>query len=1013
MATRAKQTMRALVIWPAVLAMGIPMAHSKTASVLVTATMRKQAVRNCETHAWARRYRDRLIEYVAPWMAMSDEQLWRLLPSQDMPRDAAVNRGDGCPKCGEDHYNAPYNPSRWRTDLLARPWQVQCANCKEWFPKNDFGAYYRSALDGQHKFRLGKGDKALLAVGPGAPASWADDGTGPAVDGKRWFFAANYAFRLWEMALDVMEKMAVVYTLTGDPAYAHKAAVLLDRMADLYPEMDFAPHFKRGMECSTGGSGRGRIQGKIWETWTVQKASLTYDHIYDALLHDAELIAFASGMSQAYGTGDKSSAEAVVKHVEDHLLKEFIIGIRDARIRGNPGMHHYAMACVAIALDDPVASADALDWLFAPKAGAMPFILNERLAREGFSDEAALGYARIPARTFSKTAELLGRYPAYEGGNLYRDYAKFRACFTMGASVRMLDSYSPNWGDGDKCMNFGRTGITIPVEMALEGFRLYGTPEIAREVWFANGKTFDNLFDVRPGRARGSEDVHFHLYAADPESVLADLQAAVGAAPATLSSYNSGGHGMAVLQAPWRENGRALAFYYGRMAGHGHHDRLNILLVAENVVMAPDMGYPLYCNGTWRKRFGWGEHVISHNTCMVNETNPSAKSWSGKTRLFDAAGPLRVVDVDGGEVYDGVSTYRRCLAMVDVDPQHSYVLDLFWIRGGTNHRLIQNGGGPQVTHSGLALTPQETGTYAGPGVAYGAEYDGKQTSHYAGTGFSYLEQVKRAQPEGGFWVDWRMVEPRRKMPEEWEAHLRVHNLSPVDEVALCDGIPPRFKGNPERLRYMLRSRFGDGLESQFISVLEPYGNEPFIRSVRPLVDRVQDGVFVAAVEVTLVSGVRDVLLVREESGTIEAGGVSMTGRIGLCRFAEGEVDTQAIICGERVAAGDAVLELPRDAVRGTLTGWDASDPLHVLLHLDSPLPDTALVGRTIVIQNQERCDASYCIEKVVDQRTVSIGDVSLVDRYVDRRDYSKGVVHATRKGDPFFIPLSAVWKAQQ
>jgi len=121
-------------------------------------------------------------------------------------------------------------------------------------------------------------------VGAGAPASWADDGSGALVDGKRWFFVANYAFRLWEQMLDVLEKMAVVYTLTEDGAYAHKAGVLLDRMADLYPEMDFAPHFARGMECSTGGSGRGRIQGKIWETWTVQKASLAYDQVYDALI---------------------------------------------------------------------------------------------------------------------------------------------------------------------------------------------------------------------------------------------------------------------------------------------------------------------------------------------------------------------------------------------------------------------------------------------------------------------------------------------------------------------------------------------------------------------------------------------------------------------------------------------------------------------------------------------------------------------------------------------------------
>ena len=35
---------------------------------------------------------------------------------------------------------------------------------------------------------------------------------------------------------DVTEDLATLYTLTNDPAYAHKAGVLLDRIGDLYPE---------------------------------------------------------------------------------------------------------------------------------------------------------------------------------------------------------------------------------------------------------------------------------------------------------------------------------------------------------------------------------------------------------------------------------------------------------------------------------------------------------------------------------------------------------------------------------------------------------------------------------------------------------------------------------------------------------------------------------------------------------------------------------------------------------
>ncbi|MEA3401541.1 MAG: hypothetical protein U9R79_09910 [Armatimonadota bacterium] len=982
--------------------------NTNSESVIVTPQMRANAIANCRRFDWARSYRDRLIAQVEPWMDMSDEQLWRLLPSQQMPRDSGVNRGDGCPNCGQEHYKAPYSPSRWRVDFFEHPWKVRCANCDQWFPANDFAAYYRSALDEQGKFRLGAGDPRYLQPAEGLPAEWVDDGTGVEIDGKKWFFAANYAFRLWQKMLDVTEKMAVVYTLTEDPVYAHKAGVLLDRMADLYPEMDYMPHYRLGMEASTGGSGRGRIQGKIWETWTAQKLSLAYDHIHDALMKDQALVEFSSRMAAAHGTGDKSSPEAIEAHIEDHLLREFIAGVLDGRIRGNPGMHQYAMACAAIALDEPQETEDALDWLFDARGGALPYVLQERLGREGFSNEAALGYSRIPARTLYRSAELLNRYARYRKHDLIRDYPKFRNCYTMCAKVRMIDTYTPNWGDGDKCMNFGTTGMTIPVEMALQGYRIFGTPEIGRELWFANGKGLDNVFAIRPSRGNVAEHVHFHLYEESPEEILADLREDLAEPPGPLASYNSGGYGQAVLQAPWREEPRALGLYYGRMGGHGHHDRLNYLLVAHNVVNTPDMGYPLYCTSSWKKRFAWTDHVISHNTCMVNETTPDDESYSGKTRLFDEAGPVRVADIDGGEVYEGVSTFRRCMVMVDADEARSYVLDLFWVRGGTNHRLIQNGGGPEVTHSGLELIDQPTGTYAGPDVEFGEEYDGQHTSQYAGTGFSYLRDVQRAQPEGDFWVDWRLVEPRREMPEGWEAHLRVHSLSPVDEVALCTGVPPRFKGNPESLRYLLRSRFGEGLSTQFISILEPYAHEPFITGARVLRDDETPEGFVAAVEVELTSGARDVLLVAEREAQMAAGGATMHGRVGLCRFRDGEPETLALIQGTRLAAGGEALTLPSPAIRGRLAGWDDSDPARVLLHLDpdAELPDE-VVGKYIIIDNEERSDASFRIEEVLDADTISIGQNSLVERFVDRTDYSKGLIYLVQEGNAILVPLSA------
>ena len=72
-------------------------------------------------------------------------------------------------------------------------------------------------------------------------------------------------------------------------------------------------------------------------------------------------------------------------------------------------------------------------------------------------------------------------------------------------------------------------------------------------------------------------------------------------------------------------------------------------------------------------------------------------------------------------------------------------------------------------------------------------------------------------------MDWRVEDTRNRIPEGSEPHLRLHALTPADEVALASGDPPQNKsGNPRRLRYLIQSRLGEDMSSQFVTVLEPY-----------------------------------------------------------------------------------------------------------------------------------------------------------------------------------------------
>ena len=128
--------------------------------------------------------------------------------------------------------------------------------------------------------------------------------------------------------------LGTAYLYTGDGRYAHKGALLLDRIADLYPAMDLTPYSEMGLQNSHGGTGRGRIKGCIWETGVAAALARAWDAVSAGIEGDEELARFLYGQAAQWGiTADKSSIERIRRHVEDGLLREFIASCRDRRIQ--------------------------------------------------------------------------------------------------------------------------------------------------------------------------------------------------------------------------------------------------------------------------------------------------------------------------------------------------------------------------------------------------------------------------------------------------------------------------------------------------------------------------------------------------------------------------------------------------------------------------------------------------------------------------------------------------------
>src|SRR5690606_29551569 len=131
-------------------------------------------------------------------------------------------------------------------------------------------------------------------------------------------------------------------------------------------------------------------------------------------------------------------------------------------------------------------------------------------------------------------------------------------------------------------------------------------------------------------------------------------------------------------------------------------------------------------------------------------------------------------------------------------------------------------------------------------------------------GFNYLDAVERdPAPASPYRVDWKIDDNWDVHETDPDAHLRLTMLSPVDDVALADGVPPRNKpGNPDKLRYLLAHRHGTDLRSNFVSVIEPSVGDSVITGSALLPVTTEDGkpvdhFRVAAVRIDLADGRSD------------------------------------------------------------------------------------------------------------------------------------------------------------
>ncbi len=883
----------------------LPLWSLKNARMLHTDAQIADARQLCQTNAAAAALRNRIVQAAAYWVAIPDEELFWRLPDSRVSRAFNVSTQE-CPVHGPAVYQ--YGTYPWILNI-EDPFTIECPIGHEKYPSNDFAAYYASGLT----------DPSLL-TGP-----YADDGRGWVSPSGEKYWMVGYACH-WNWRsnwLPAVTKLSQAYAVTGDPRYARKTLVMLDRIAQVYPEMDYATQSRMGE--LTGGDYKGKILNLLWETRTLLDLAVAYDLVFDAVVGP-------QAISLPWRT-----AEDVRANIEANFLEEALQAVAEGKIVGNPS----ARATAAIVRQGSALEEQLNDILNHSGDGILLDGLNYALHNSVAKDGMPWLTSPIYGADYVDFLASLGRSLMPAGVDIYQ-FPRMQTLFDLPLGIICTTRFTPSEGDSGG----PHTRLAVPGNAAYEdAYRHLAKPSYAwllRENGaFAAGEyqTFERLFQ-QPIAEQAQADAASH----QPEQ----------------GSRVFDGFGMAVLNNACDTAGVSL--FYGVRAVHGHYDRLNIELYGHGRRLSPDLGYPDFMNEYVSGVYSWSKNTISHNTVMVDESKQQGNS-TGHVLRFHQGESVHVVDVAAAGSYPQAASYRRSLVLVDVGSEDAYLVDVFRVQGGENHVLSLHGAAGDFDLSGAALPPPVTvGTLAGADVEYGELYDDPVLSqpgyagsyfNYNGSGYSHLFNWQSVTPAS-------LVTARWVFPDEPDlpgAQLRVHVPPQAgQEVVVADAYVSPLRRTPTVLKYMLLRRTAGAAGSTFVVVWE--------LAASPLIDEVTlnedpalgDGADRIVVLTIRRGGTTEFLSVSPQSGVLHAlaGGLSSDAAVSFAGKENGVWDRCLVAGGTFFAAVNPPLTLlVPPTVRGEVVAVDYAAK-RITVELEEGGADPAgLLGLAVRIHNSD------------------------------------------------------------
>ncbi|MBQ7118805.1 MAG: S-layer homology domain-containing protein [Oscillospiraceae bacterium] len=870
---------------------------------------------------------------------------------------------------------------------------------------------------------------------------------------ERHTYIAYYThFGLWYQLTDYDQNGAILpkavtncanaYLHTGEIKYGRAAAILLDRIADFYPDYDTSL-WKDIVTNSDGGIYTGKTVGCIWECGEVTTRIECYDMVFD-VYEDPFVIKYLSEKSkQIKMRHSKESASQIRTNIEDGLIRTALEGLRDCSVSGNFGMPQAANAMGAVVLDSMPETKEWLEYLMAPgwirsatsecRGGGIDEVLVNTIDGDGMGNEAS-SYNNTWLGNLVKVQRVLAVYERYQEANLLNHPKFVQMLYSL--YPLMMDYYTPQIGDSGSTAGSGHWAGVTGIRDGWEAFADPIFAQVYYDRYGYEGVTYPITFKNPESLETEIRDVIEEYGTLDLDS---EMMTHFG-----LGMLRAGKNYKLVTDATQTNTFRNTWMYFGSNSGHGHNDTLNLGMTAFGLNYMPDLGYPTL-TGTDPERLQWTGTVLSHNTVMVNEKNQiNNEEIRGKAKHFSDDGMVQLMDVSTPYVYEETDEYRRSLVTVDIDDSVSYTVDFFRVLGGDDHLYSLHAQSNEISGTaGLELVSQTdesgnyVGSYAGADVPYGKDPNSPAAWDYETVyprGYTWLNNVDRdSNPSGKFEVDFAIKDFNKMIKDSngLGLHMTMFNGRNLEngatcEVAIADGYPPQKAENKniDRLKYVLVKNSGENLDTLFTTVFEPYRTTRALTSSEELTMEITDGAegdkdASAVLKITHTSGRVDYIFYATNNkvtykvtdGDLE---LAFRGFVGVYTVNEDGNNTYTY-----VHDGDIIGDMTdcKGAIEGVVKSFTTELVLEneIVITPTEPVSDADLAelsGRYLFVDNgPETRSGSYKIigaERRGDDVAIDVGRVTSIRKYKNVNEPELGYVYIIGEGMPARIPLTSI-----